>query len=48
LTTVTQAVASCGYAGVTCPGKRKENEVRELHCTCGNRLVAEDDEQLVR
>jgi predicted small metal-binding protein len=48
LTTVTQAVASCGYAGVTCPGKWKENEVRELHCTCGNHLVAEDDEQLVR
>lgn len=27
--------------------KRKEDEVRELHCACGNRVVADDDEQLV-
>ena len=26
----------------------KEDEVRELHCACGNRLVAENDEVLVR
>ena len=26
----------------------KEDEVRELHCVCGNRLVAENDEVLVR
>jgi hypothetical protein len=41
-------VAPCGYAGVTCLGKRKEDEVRELHCACGNRLVAEGDEELVQ
>ena len=29
-------------------GKRKEHEVRELHCVCGNRVVADDDEQLVQ
>ncbi len=28
--------------------KRKEDEVRELHCVCGNRLVADDDEALVQ
>ena len=31
-------------------GKRKEEEedgMRELHCACGNRLVANDDEGLV-
>jgi predicted small metal-binding protein len=26
----------------------KEDEVREMHCVCGNRLVADDDEGLVR
>jgi hypothetical protein len=31
----------------TPPGKRKEDEMRELHCACGNRLVAENDEALV-
>ena len=29
-------------------GERKEDEVRELHCACGNRLVAENDEELVQ
>ena len=28
--------------------KRKEDGVRELHCACGNRLVAQDDQQLTR
>lgn len=30
------------------PGERKADEVRELHCACGNRLVAENDEELVQ
>ena len=28
--------------------KRKEYGVRELHCVCGNRLVAQDDQQLTQ
>ncbi len=26
----------------------KEDGVRELHCACGNRLVAQDDQELTR
>ena len=29
-------------------GRRKEEGMRELHCACGNRLVANDDEGLVQ
>ena len=36
-------VASCRHAGNNRPGERKQDEVRELHCACGNRLVAEMD-----
>ena len=28
--------------------KRKEDGVRELHCACGNRLVAQDDQELTQ
>jgi len=41
-------VASCKHAGDDRPGEWKEDEVRELHCACGNRLVAENDEDLVQ
>ncbi len=41
-------MASCKYAEITRPGKWKEDKVRELHCACGNRLVAENDDVLVQ
>ncbi len=41
-------VASCRHPGDDRPGEWKEDEVRELHCACGNRLVAENDEDLVQ
>ena len=28
--------------------EREEDEMRELHCVCGNRLVVENDEGLVQ
>ena len=28
--------------------REEEDEMRELHCVCGNRLVAENDEGLVQ
>jgi predicted small metal-binding protein len=41
-------LASCGHAGDNRPAEWKEDEVRELHCACGNRLVAENDEDLAQ
>jgi predicted small metal-binding protein len=43
-----RVVASCEHAGNNLPGEWKEDEMRELHCACGNRLVAENDEVLVQ
>jgi predicted small metal-binding protein len=28
--------------------RKEEDEMREMHCACGNRLVAENDEGLVQ
>jgi hypothetical protein len=36
-----RVVASCEHAGNNLSGEWKEDEMRELHCACGNRLVAE-------
>ncbi len=41
-------MASCRHARDHRPGEWKKGEVRELHCACGNRLVAEKDEDLVQ
>ena len=38
------AVAACRLGA----SERKEEEVREMHCPCGQRLVARDDESLVQ
>ena len=42
-------VAGCYYAdrGSNRWGKRTEEEMRELHCMCGNYVVADNDEELV-